>query len=477
MNVKLLCFFLGRTAILEGILLLLPISYTLMHTQENWMLLTSLAILSIMFGIVLSYQGQEHRNRIGVLEAAFLMALLWPFLAFLGALPFCLTGWLPPLDAFLEAMSDVTAVGLSLLPRDAPYLLKLWQGGLMWLGSLCFIFVLVTILPLVSGCFGMELSIQKGQAFSPMLGRMRQMSRKAVLVYGSLTLISVAMFLLSGLTPWDSLQMALRCISTGGGNFFPERGNFHVEQAVMLSMLLAGGNLLLYLRAVMQKDLFILPRDSEVRVFFQLVIAAGLIVALHLYQTGQYYAGESLHYGFFHMLSFLSTTGLQATELSYWPDFDIFFLLLLVFIGGCMGSVTGGMKIIRILILFKIAAMETKRTLHPRMMTSIRISGISIPQKIVGRILSFFFLYLVVFFMFALLLSMSSESLSVAVSMSFACMTGIGHVPTLCQANTFLMLPAALKLLCCLIMSVGRMEIFAFLLLAQAAWNRHEKKW
>ena len=104
-------------------------------------------------------------------------------------------------------------------------------------------------------------------------------------------------------------------------------------------------------------------------------------------------------------------------------------------------------------------------------------SGISIPQKIVGRILSFFFLYLVVFFMFALLLSMSSESLSVAVSMSFACMTGIGHVPTLCQANTFLMLPAALKLLCCLIMSVGRMEIFAFLLLAQAAWNRHEKKW
>ena len=477
MDAKLLYFFLGRAACLEGVLYLLTILYALAHAEEDWIFFFALASLNIGLGAVLSYQGKGHRNRVGILEAACLMVFLWAFLALLGALPFFLTGWLLPLDAFLEATSDVTAVGLSLLPQDAPYVLKLWQGCLMWMGSLCFIFILVTILPLVSGCFGMELSIQQEQAFSPMLGRMAQTARKTVSVYGILTLLSFFLFLLSGLMPWDALQMAMRCISTGGGDFFPGRGNYYAEQAAMLSMLLAGGNLLLYLRAMTQRSPACLFHDSEVRVFFQLVIAAGLAVALHLYHADRYHGGPSLHYGFFHMLSFLSTTGLEATALEYWPDFDIFFLLLLVFIGGCMGSSTGGLKIIRILILFKIAAAETRRTLHPHMITNIRISNISIPKKIIGRILSFFFLYLLVFFLFAVFLSMSGTDLSVAVSMSFACMTGIGHIPTLCHADTFRQLPAVMKLLCCFIMSVGRMEIFAFLLLAQTGWNHWQKKW
>ena len=477
MDAKLLYFFLGRAAVLEGCLYLFPVIYSLMHEDRHWMLFASLAALSIGLGTVLSYHGRGHRNRIGVLEAACLMVFLWAFLALLGSPPFFLTGWLSPLDAFLESTSDVTAVSLALLPHDAPYLLKFWQGCLMWMGSLCFIFILVTLLPLVSGCFGMELSIRQEQAFSPMLGRMFQMARKVVSIYVLLTLLSLILFLLSGLMPWDALQMSMRCISTGGGDFFPGRGNNGVEQAAMFSMLLAGGNLLLYLRAMVQKNPACLYRDSEVRVFLQLVTAAGLAVAFHLYHADRYYGGASLHYSFFHTLSFLSTTGLEATALEYWPDLDLFFLLLLVFIGGCMGSVTGGLKIIRILTLFRIAAAETRRTLHPHMIPNIRISGVSIPTKIVGRILSYFFLYLLVFFLFSVLLSMSGKNLSVAVSMSFACMTGIGHIPSLCHADTFLQLPAVMKLLCCFIMSVGRMEIFAFLLLAQASWDRRQKKW
>ena len=476
MEAKLLCFFLGRTATLEGLLLFFPILYAV-QTREDALPFIAMSLLSIALGTVLSYLGQDHKNRIDVVESAGLMIILWPFLAALGALPFILTGSLAPPDAFFEALSDVTAVGVSLLPHEAPYLLRIWQSTLMWLGSLFFIFILVTILPLVSGCFGMELSIQQGHSFSPMLGRMRQRSRSAISVYSILTLLSFCFFSLSGLMPWDSLQMAMRCVSTGGGDFFPGRGNYHVEQAAMLSMLLAGGNLLLYLRAALQRNAAVLYRDSEVRVFFQLVIASGLAVALHLYHTGPYDGGQSLHYGFFHMLSFLSTTGLEAAPLEDWPDFDLFFLLLLVSIGGCMGSVTGGIKIIRILILFKIAAAETKRTLHPHMVTNIRISGISVPKKIVGRVLSFFFLYLLIFFLFAVLLSISGTNLSAAVSMSFSCMTGIGHVPGFCNADIFRSLPAVMKLLCCLIMTVGRMEIFVFLLLAQAAWNRRQKRW
>lgn len=477
MNGKMLCFFLGRLAVLEGIMLILPLSYALWYSQEIWQIFAASSALSIGMGFIFNCLGKGHPNSVKVLESAFFMMAMWPFLALLGALPFSTSGWLRPIDAFLMSMSDVTSVGISLLPHDAPYALRLWEGSLMWLGGLCFIFMLVTLLPLVSGCFGMELSIRQGYTFSPMLGRMKLLSGKAVFIYCTITVFSIVLFSLSGLLPWDALQMAMRCVSTGGGDYFPNRDSYLVEQAAMISMLLAGGNLLLYLQVISQKNSRILYRNSEVKVFFQLVIAAGLAVAFHLYSTGEYYALQSLQNGFFHMLSFLTTTGLQTTALEYWPDFDIFFLLLLTFTGGCIGSVTGGMKIIRVLTLFKIAAAETKRTLHPHMIANVRISGVSIPPKIVGRMLSYFFMYILTFFFFAVLLSISGEELSVAVAMSFSCMTGVGHVPTFCQGDTFLMLTPAMKLLCCLIMPVGRIEIFGFLLLFQAGFNRSKKKW
>lgn len=477
MNGKMLSFFLGRLAILEGVMLILPLSYALLYSQEIWHIFAASSALSIGVGLIFTCLGKSHPDSVKVLESAFFIVMMWPFLALVGALPFSASGWLQPIDAFLMSMSDVTAVGISLLPHDAPYVLRLWEASLMWLGGLCFIFTLVTLLPLVSGCFGMELSIRQGYTFSPMLGRMKLLSRQAVLVYCIITMVSIILFALSGLLPLDALQMAMRCVSTGGGDYFPGRDSYLVEQAAMVSMLLAGGNLLLYPRVMEQKNLRILYCNSEVRVFFQLVVAAGLAVAFHLYNTGEYYGLQSIQNGFFHMLSFLTTTGLQATALEYWPDFDIFFLLLLTFTGGCIGSVTGGIKIIRLLTLFKIAAVETKRTLHPHMIANVRVSGVSIPPKIVGRMLSYFFMYILTFFFFAVLLSISGEELSVAVAMSFSCMTGIGHVPAFCQGDTFLVLPPAMKLLCCIIMPVGRIEIFGFLLLFQAGFNRSKKKW
>lgn len=477
MNGKMLSYFLGRLALLEGFILFIPLSYAIMHSQEIWQIFAILSMLTIGIGLIFTFLGKEHKNSIRILESACLMVIMWPFLALVGALPFSTSGWLQPVDAFLMSMSDVTSVGIPLLPHDAPYVLRLWEGCLMWLGGLCFVFMLVTLLPLVSGCFGMELSIRQGYTFSPMLGRMKLLSGQVVLVYCVITAGSIVLFNLSGLQPWDALQMAMRCISTGGGDYFPGRDSYLVEQAAMVSMLLAGGNLLFYLRAFEQRNPLMLYHNSEVRVFFQLVVAAGLAVALHLYSTGEYYGLQSLQNGFFHMLSYLTTTGLQVTALEYWPDFDIFFLLLLAFTGGCIGSVTGGMKIIRIITLFKIAAAETRRTLHPHMIANVRVSGNSIPPKIVGRILSYFFMYILTFFFFAVLLSISGEELSVAVAMSFSCMTGIGHVPAFCQGDTFLVLPPAMKLLCCIIMPVGRIEIFGFLLLFQAGFNRSKKKW
>ena len=167
----------------------------------------------------------------------------------------------------------------------------------------------------------------------------------------------------------------------------------------------------------------------------------------------------------FEVVSYMSTTGISNTDIVHLPDHTKFILFILAIIGGCMGSVTGGLKAIRVIILFKLAKIETLKVIHPRMITSIKVSGTSVPMKIVGRVLSFFFLCSVTLFIFSVILSLSGQAFSTSVAMSMACLTNIGPLPVICESSTFMALPAVMKLFCCLILIVGRMEIFAFLIL------------
>ena len=477
MEKELICFWLGRAAFAEGAALLLPALYAYLDGGSFCRPFIAASLAAFWLGGFLFNYGKNHRRRVSVMESATIMVLLWPWLAGIGMIPFWMLGQMSPMDAFLEGMSDVVTAGLPILPGNAPEVLFLWQGILMWLGGLHFLIVLVTVLPQVSGCFGIELSLRHGKAFSPMIGRMESMAHHASVTYSVLTLLSAGLFLYAGLMPWEALENAMRCISTGGGTHFIGRGRNAVEAAAMVSMFLAAGNLLLYWRMGTRRSLGELLKDSEIKMFLQLVVASGLMVSGHLVYQGYVDSEWGLHEGFFHMLSFLSTTGFQVTPLSTWPDFDLFLLLLLPLMGGCMGSVTGGMKMIRLLVLFKLAAAEIRRTLHPRMVTSIQVSGIFVPSKIIGRILSFFALYMATFFGCSVLLTLSGSPFSACVGMTLSCLTGVGSAPGLCTPEDFLMLPMFLKPVCALILLLGRVEIFAVLFLLQAGRLLRARRW
>ena len=477
MDWKLVYAWLGRCALAEGGALLLPFLCGWAHGEDGMEVFAMLAAASFALGGVLIHFGEGHRQRVDLREASAIMVMLWPFLAILGFLPFCVAGWLGLVDSFLETMSDLTAVSVGILPREAPYALRFWQALLMWTGSLNFLVILVTVLPQVSGCFGMELSALRGQGFSPMMRRMGAMAKGTAAVYAALTFFSFLLFLLSGLSPWDAATMAMRCLSTGGGAFFPGRGSYAVERAIMVSTLLGSLSIMLFRQTVTRKDFRAFWRDAEVRVFLLLVVSAGILVALHLHSSHHYGWFRSLHYGFFHMLSFLGTTGFRAAPVELWPGFDIFFLLLLSFVGGCMGSSTGGLKIIRLLVLFKMTWAGIRRTLHPNMVVSIKVGGVPVPVKVAARIMSFFFLYILVFFASAVVISMSGTALSSSVGMSLACLTGIGFAPGLAGPGEFAALSSPMKLFCCLVMEAGRIEIFAILALLQASYRDMRRKW
>ena len=520
MEFKVVCFLIGRAMTAMSLTFLLPILYALeMRKMDIATFFAEIEAGTLIAGIILLLIGRNHRQRIQIKEAAVSMVLIWIVLAVVGALPFIMTQWLNPIDAYLESVSDLTATGISLLPPQIHYALRVWQATLMWFGSLVFLVILVTLLPIVNGSFGISLSLSQGQIFSPMFGQMKDNSRRITILYVFITIISFISFKLAGLHNWNAIIMAMKCISTGGGNnFFPGNHSHYVEYAAIFSMLLACGNFLLYFRLLktltppvsslnLQSpikiknfaksvhsliinfierlrqnflvNLDIFYGNSEVQFMNALIFIVTGFGFFNLFNVNMIQDGNlSFRLALFHVVSFISTTGLMTADVSDVDNFSIFILILLPLIGGCMGSVTGGLKIIRILILFKITKLEILRSIHPRMITNIKINGVAVPMKIVGRVLSFFFLFLTVMFLFSVILSLSGQPLSTSVAMSFACLTNIGALPELCETSAFMALPAIMKLFCCFILIIGRVEIFVILILIAMLFKyRKQRKW
>ena len=509
MNFKMILRIQSQALLTFSAMHLLPISYTLIELKalDTTIFFAAVGIFSVIAGIILSRLGVGRFQKAPLAASATAILIMYPLLAIFGCLPFMLTGWLLPVDALLETVSDLTSAGLSILPSDAPYLLRIWQSALMWLGSLLFLIMLVTVLPEVSGCFGITLSLQGGHSFSAVIGQMNLMSMRVIKVYATLTAISFAAFKLSGLNHWDSLLMAMRCISTGGGDFFPARTNFYVEYAAIFSMLLACGNFLLYHRVIYTllppplefglnyftklKQYFLRFRrtfagnvklilaNEEVKILYATVFISMLILLFRVFWQEIYFDGnEAFRESLFYIVSFVSTTGITLDDTSAVHDFDKFFIFLMAMTGGCIGSVTGGFKIIRLIILIKITAAEIKKTIHPRMMTVIKVGDMPVPMRTVGRILGFFFLAVVTMFICAGVLSFTGAQFSEAVSMSVVCLTNVGILPGLCDADNFRNLSAFGKIFCMLILIVGRLEIFALLIaVAGIKFRRKKSNW
>ena len=300
--------------------------------------------------------------------------------------------------------------------------------------------------------------------------RMELMDAAALLVFlwPVAAAVSAVPFVLSGaLGPIDALSLAMMSLSTGGGADLPvfmREGNPWLELAAILSMLLACGNFLLYRQALRRRDFRLIWQDTELRLFFLLLLLFSLAVSAHLWYAGVYDLADSLRYGFFEVISFSSTSGFMAAPVAAWPDLDRFLLLLLVFIGGCIGSLTGGLKIKRLVILFRMTLSEMKRTLHPHMVERIRVGKETVSMRIVGNILCYFFLQLAVFYVFTALLSLSDITLPEAVGLGVGMLSSVGTASGLYGFDTYANLAPGFKLLCCFFMLVGRMEIFALLL-------------
>lgn len=482
MGMKLYVFLLGRLAILNGVALAIPFLCAVMYGESLSPFAWPLGV-TLCLGALLQQLGANHKKQLDVLEGAIYLTSVWIMLGIIGMMPYVISGLLPPVDALFESLSAYTTTGSSCIPvfnADLSRSIALWYSIMEWMGGFNFIIMVVTVIPQVSGCFGVTLSAQQSIAFSPMVKRMRSMARQAFYVYVGVTIVSALLFFLAGLPWFEAITQAMTTTSTSGGTTsfdFSRYDSIYVEGVTVVSMLFASCNFLLYWKACSRRSPVLFFRDTEWRTFLLIFVGASCFVVFHLWHTGYYDLAHSFRYGIFAVASFLSTTGYANTPIATWPEFDRYALFLLAFVGGCIGSAAGGLRIMRVIVLFKMAAREMRRTLHPRMMISVKINGIPVAIKIISRVLSYFCLFVFVFFFSMLVISLSGVSLLEAMGIALGCLSSVGSTAELFGVESYASLPVWTKLYCSFLMIIGRIEIFSFLIIIQAAWTKLRSNW
>lgn len=484
-KLELFWLLMGRTAyVLSGMLLLAFLSA--LYWQENALLTFLLpALMSLLLGEVMRHaSSKQHMRHWTTREGVLFIVSVWLFVGIVGALPYVFSGILPNfIAAFFEAISALTTTGSTCLHFDAsdlPRSLIFWHSLLCWFGAWNFVVILVTVLPQVSGCFGLTLTARQSLNFSPVWNRMRQSVRQVTAVYSLVTALAAIAFYITGLNFFDALSQAMMTVSASGATSaytYIIDDDWALELASGFAMLLSGISLLLCWKVWNRRNLKMLFQDTELRAYLYLLLVAGALISLHLFHWGLYDGGNSLRYGFFQAVSFLTTNGLVSAPIWNWPSFDRYCLFLLAFVGGCIGSVTGGLKVMRLLVLFRLAWAEMRRTLHPHMVVVIKMDNLPVPVKITGRILTYFFLYLSVFAFFSLLFSLSGVSLMQAMSIAAGCLTSTGGLMLLFDVHSLYFLPAWGKLAASLLMVIGRVEIFSFLILLDMAADSFHRRW
>ncbi|BEU86813.1 TrkH family potassium uptake protein [Selenomonas sp. TAMA-11512] len=431
------------------------------------------AVLALAVALPLPLLRRRVRRNVSLVEGAFFLPFSWLYLTVIGLLPFYLTGVADPTDAFLAAASALSTTMPLYAHEEIDALLFSYQVFLGWFGGLHFLVLLFTILPVVGGCFGVSLTAGGEETYSPLLTRMRTKGLNAMVLYTLWTVISILAYAAAGASPEDAVAAGLSTVSTLG---FGTDGGYAASVVgmpfIMLLSILSGTSNLLWQRALEKRSWRMVVGDGEFLYYLRVASISAALMAFAFWLRGGEAPLEAMGSGAFYAVSFLTTSGSLLESSPNFASTINFGLLLLTFIGCSIGSAGGGFSPIRLRILLRAVRAEVRRTLHPRMVVTISAGDYDVPNRILGRILIFFFLYFGTFALGAVVLSLAGLGAMPAIALTAGCLTSTGTLYTLFAGSSFFTLPLWTKMTACLLMLLGRLEIFACLVLVGASVGR-----
>lgn len=473
---------LSFVTILVGVAMIPSALVSVFYAEYDVAVLFFMIIVPVLaIGMALSVRIRATASRLRIREGYLAVALSWLLASLIGCLPYLATGTTDGfIDAFFEAVSGFTTTGASIVTNVEilPKGILFWRSFCQWLGGMGILVFAISILPALGiGGQNMAKAETPGISLSKMAPRMTDSAKILYIIYIVFSLAAGILFKLGGLGFFDSVIAALGSMSSGGlSNYNEGISHFnsgYVEFVASFFTVLACINFTLYYNIIQGKwkQFF---SNSELRTFLIILAGGGLFIAANLWLTGSYDSiGESLRYGLFQSTAFITTTGHFSANYNLWPAFSKAMLLLLMLIGASSASTGGGIKVIRIIALFKLIQKGIYMRLHPSAVVPVKIQGKIISSETVSGITSFLSLYAFVFVLSVLVLSLENLDFLTTFSTVVATLNNVGlGMEIVGPGGSFALFSGFSKLYLCFLMLMGRLELLTIaLLFTPSFWN------
>ena len=449
----------------------LGISY--IYNDGQWMHFVASLLTTALVGLILWFPNRRQHSELSVRDGFLVVTLFWIILGVVGALPFILGLHLNVTDAIFESVSGFTTtgatvvVGLDQLPKSILY----HRQQIQWLGGMGIIVLAVAILPLL-GVGGMQLYRAEASGISQqdkITPRIAETARSLWMIYLSLTFACALAYWVAGMSLFDAVGHAFSTIATGGFSTHDDSiGYYHshlIEVIAIIFMLSGGANFAIHFVALRRRSARQYATDPEVRTYGMIFLISTLLVAVSLFLANTYSGlWESLRQASFQIASVLTSTGFTTATFANWPLHIPLTLVILSFIGGCVGSTAGGIKVLRILLLAKLGLRELFHLSHPKAVTVVKLGKRAVDDKVLFSIWGFYVLYIITSLLLTLAMMTAGLDLESAFGAVVATINllgpGLGDV-----AVNFTSVTPAVKWLSIFGMLVGRLEIFTLLIL------------
>jgi len=480
-NYKTVFFTLGVLQIILGLSMIIPLITQFIFDEIDSGFLSA-GIVSIIFGVLFFLSNLDHEKKINLPQAFLLTALSWLSIAVFGSLPFIFSDiQLSFTDAFFESMSGITTTGSTIITNlnETPKGILLWRAMLQWLGGIGIIVMAITLMPIMN-VGGMQLfKVSSNDTAEKILPKSKEIAIRLIVIYSFLTFVCAIFYKIFGMSFFDSITHSMTTLATGGfSNYNDSIGHFDsalIEITSMVFIILGSVPFIAYIK-FLNGDKKIFIADTQIKTFIKIIIFSIIILFVYLVFKNNSGFVIDIRSISFNVISILTGTGYVTENFSQWGNFPLIFFLVLMFIGGCAGSTTCGIKIFRVQILYQFLINQLKKQIYPRGIFVTKYEKNNIDDKFMSSIISFIYLYIVIFFIITALLSITGLDFITSISGAATSISNVG--PGLGEMigpnGNFSQLSDVSKWILSFGMILGRLELFAILVLfVPSFWRKY----
>ena len=473
-NLNVIGNIIGILLMINGMLMLTAIPFAFYHSEESWKGILLSSLINSLVGFFLYYKTKNTKNKdLKRRDGYLIVTSSWVCMCLFGMLPYIFTNQIPNVsNAFFETVSGYTTTGATILDdiEALDYSILYWRSLTQWIGGMGIIVLAVAILPFL-GIGGMQLFVAEAPVFSldKLQPRIKETAQRLWLIYISFTILLFFIFWAEGMNLFEAINHAMTTFATGGfSTKNASIGYFEsplIQYTVILFMFISATNFTLTYFAL-KLDFGKLYRNEEFRIYFSFIIILTFTVFGTLMLIDSTYPEATFRDSLFNIVSIVTTTGFTTADFTGWTEFITILFFILMFFGASAGSTSGGIKIVRHVVLLKNSYIEIKKQLHQSGVFTLKFNNRKVPNEVVSNILAFTMLYVVIFSFGSIIMSLMGIDFMTAIGSVAATLGNVGPgIGEVGPSSTYNSMPEAGKWFLSLLMFIGRLELFTFLMI------------